>query len=246
MHAQAPEPKATQEGLVYGKAGDQILKMDYYAGAGVGLHPIAILVLGDAGSSEVKVAPLAAAGYDVFPVTCRMAPYPAPMEDVERAIRYVRFHAREWNGDARKVALIGASSGAYVSTIVGLRNASGVMGSDDAVSRESARVQAVVALFGAAGSPTDNGLGSMLEPLLKEKGDEAALARSSENYVDPDAPPLLLMLAASETPAPVVGSTDLQDALKKVGIRCELIRLRNGAQGEAEQQLVEWVNKSLH
>ncbi len=36
----------TQEGLGYGQAGDETLTMDYYAPAGSGIHPIAIIIHG--------------------------------------------------------------------------------------------------------------------------------------------------------------------------------------------------------
>jgi acetyl esterase len=271
-HAQPRSLKPTQEGLAYGKAGDQTLTMDYYAGAGVGMHPIAIIIHGGGwtsgtsknGSEAYCADFLAPAGYDVFSINYRLAPqypYPAAVHDVERAIRYIRFHAREWNGDGRKIALVGGSAGGYLSTMVGLINASGVKGSDDTVDRESARVQAVVTLFGVSdlrGMPMYESIHALIDPLIKEKGQEAALAQASPiTYVNPDAPPFLLIHGDKDESVPFAQSTELQQALQKVGVPCDLIRIPNGIHATGtwhtipnvpdwERQMAEWLNKTLH
>ncbi len=261
----------TQEGLVYGRPGDEGLTMDYYAGAGVGGHPIAIIIHGGGwtsgtsknGSEAYCADFLAPAGYDVFSINYRLAPqhpYPAAVEDVERAIRYIRFHAREWNGDSKKIALVGGSAGGYLSTMVGLINASGVKGSDDAVDRESARVQAVVTLFGVSdlrGMALNDSIHALLDPLIKEKGQEAALAQASPiTYVNPNAPPFLLIHGDKDESVPFAQSTELQEALRKVGVHCDLIRIPNGIHATGtwhtipnvpdwERDMAQWLNKTL-
>lgn len=263
--------KATQEGLVYGHAGGEALTMDYFAGAGPGPHPIAIVIHGGGftsgtskNDSEAYCADfLAPAGYHVFSMNYRLAPqhpYPAAVEDVKRAVRYIRFHARDWNGDSRKVALIGGSAGGYLSTMVGLLNASGVMGSPDSVDRESARVQAVVTLFGVSNLqalPMGESLHALLDPLIQQKGAEAALAQASPlAYVNPSAPPFLLIHGDKDEAVPFAQSTELQDALRKVGVRCDLIKIPNGPHStvtwhtipnvpEWERDMTEWLNKTL-
>src|ERR1700722_16949967 len=95
-----------QEGIVYGTADGQPLTMDYYAPKGSGVHPIAIIIHGGGyhggdskSGSEAYVADfLAPAGYAVFSVNYRLAPkypYPYMVYDVERAVRYIRYHARD-------------------------------------------------------------------------------------------------------------------------------------------------------
>src|SRR5262245_26231251 len=58
--------------------------------------------------------PLTAAGYTVFAVNHRGAPrfhYPAAIEDVQRAIRFVRAHAGDYGIDAAHLGGLGGSSG---------------------------------------------------------------------------------------------------------------------------------------
>src|ERR1700721_350189 len=147
----------TQDGIVYGVADGQPLTMDYYAPKGSGPHPIAIVIHGGgyhggdskAGSEAYVADFLAPAGYAVFSINYRLAPkypYPYMVLDVQRAIRYIRANARQWNADPDKIALVGGSAGGFLSNMVGLLNAPGDPTATDPVDRVSAKAQAVVSL----------------------------------------------------------------------------------------------------
>src|ERR1039457_5737810 len=112
----------TQDDIVYGTADGQPLTMDYYAPKGSGVHPIAIIIHGGgyhggdskSGSDAYAGDFLALAGYAVFSVTYRLAskyPYPYMVYDVQRAVRYIRYHARDWSANPGKIALVGGSAG---------------------------------------------------------------------------------------------------------------------------------------
>ena len=96
----------TQDSVLYGTADGQPLTMDYYAAKGAGPHPIVVLIHGGgyhggdskSGSEAYCADFLAPAGYAVFSVNYRVAPkypYPYMVLDVQRAVRYIRFHAKE-------------------------------------------------------------------------------------------------------------------------------------------------------
>src|SRR5437870_12966381 len=118
----------SEDGIVYGEAGGEKLTMDYYPPAGPAPHPIAIVIHGGGfvggtskNNSEAYCADfLAPAGYAVFSVNYRLAPkfpYPAMVEDVERAIRYIRYNAKRWKADPKRIALVGGSAGGYLRDI---------------------------------------------------------------------------------------------------------------------------------
>src|SRR6476469_193069 len=169
----------SEDGLVYGEAGGEKLTMDYYAPAGPAPHPIAIIIHGGGfvggnskNNSEAYCADfLAPAGYAVFSINYRLAPmhpYPAMVQDVQRAIRFLRRHARQWNADPNRIALVGGSAGGYLSNMAGILNAGGIKGAKDPVDRASARVQAVVTLFGPSdfrNQPVSEGVQALLGPL---------------------------------------------------------------------------------
>ena len=155
--------------------------MDYYRAAGPGPHPIAIIVHGGGfvGGTSENISEaycadfLAPAGYAVFSINYRLAPkypYPAMVDDVLTAIRFLA--ATPANGTrTRTHALVGGSAGGYLSNMAGLRG----------VGTES-QVQAVVTLYGPSdftGRPVNDHTQALLGPMIKEKGEEAALREAS-------------------------------------------------------------------
>ncbi|MBI1790733.1 MAG: alpha/beta hydrolase [Acidobacteria bacterium] len=260
-----------EEGLVYGEAGGEILTMDYYPAAGKGPHPAAILIHGGGfvggnskNPSEAYCADfLAPAGYAVFSINYRLAPrhpYPAMVEDVERAVRFIRYNARRWDVDPGRVALVGGSAGGWLSNLAGVRKRRAIPGASDPVDRASARVQAVVTLYG----PSDfrnrelgGNLKALLGPLAEKKGVEAALAEASPvMHITGEEPPFLLIHGDQDATVPIAQSTHLQAALKAGHVRCDLIIIRGGGHGTGrwhkvpgvagwEREMTEWLNLML-
>src|SRR5438552_16555630 len=132
----------SEDGIVYGEAGGEKLTMDYYPPAGLGPHPIAIIIHGGGfvrgtskNNSEAYCADfLAPAGYAVFSINYRLAPkfpYPAMVEDVERAVRYIRHNAKRWKADPNRIALVGGSAGGNLRNMGGRLGGPGVKGAKD-------------------------------------------------------------------------------------------------------------------
>jgi acetyl esterase len=262
----------TRENLVYGEAGGQQLTMDYYAPKGPGVHPIAIIIHGggyqrgnsQSGSEAYCADFLAPAGYAVFSVNYRLAPkypYPYMVYDVERSVRYLRHNAKEWNADPNRIALVGGSAGGFLSNMVGLSGAPGDPAAPDPVDRESAKVEAVVTLFAQssfATVPLNRDVHALLDPLIRQKGEKEALREASPiTHVSKNAPPFLQILGDRDEYIPFTEATNLQAALQKVGVRCEIIRIPNGTHGTGswhtlpgvpdwERQMTEWLNGVLH
>jgi alpha-L-fucosidase 2 len=261
----------TESGLVYGVADGQTLTMDYYAPKGDGRHPIAIIIHGGGyhggdsrSGSEAYVADfLAPAGYAVFSINYRLAPkypYPYMVLDVERAVRYIRHNATRWNADPNKIALVGGSAGGYLSNMVGLLNAPGDPKATDPVDRESARAQAVVSLYAQSSFefvPLNADVHRLLDPLIAKKGEKEAIREASPiTYVNKDDPPFLEILGDKDEYIPMTEATNLQAALHKVGVRCDIIRIPGGHHGTGgwnklpgvpdwEREMTEWLNARL-
>ena len=262
----------TREGLSFGEADGEKLTMDYYAPKGPGVHPVAIVIHGGgyqrgdskSGSEAYCADFLAPAGYAVFSVNYRLAPkypYPYMVYDVERSIRYLRHNARQWNADPGRIALVGGSAGGFLSNMVGLLSAPGDRAATDPVDRESAKVQAVVTLFAQssfATVPLNRDVHALLDPLIQRKGEPQALREASPiTYVGKNAPPFLQILGDRDEYIPFTEATNLQAALQNVGVRCDIIRIPNGAHGTGswhtlpgvpdwERQMIEWLNARLH
>ena len=264
--------KPTEEGLVYGTADGQTLTMDYYAPKGVGVHPIAIIIHGGGyhggdskSGSEAYIADfLAPAGYAVFSVNYRLAPqypYPYMVLDVQRAVRYIRYNSKKWDADPNKIALVGGSAGGFLSNMVGLQNAPGDEQAVDPVDRVSAKAQAVVSLYAQSSFefvPLNEDVHRLLDPLIAEKGEKEAIREASPiTYVSKNDPPFLEILGDQDEYIPFSEATNLQTALHKVGVRCDIIRIPGGKHGTGgwnklpgvpdwEREMTEWLNVRLH
>ena len=267
----APARTPTEDGIVYGVADGQQLTMDYYAPKGQGVHPIVIIIHGGgyvggtskSGSEAYCADFLAPAGYAVFSVNYRLAPkypYPFMVYDVERAVRYLRYNASKWNADANRIALVGGSAGGFLSNMVGLLNATGDTAATDPVDRESAKVEAVVTLFAQssfATVPLNNDVHALLDPVIQQKGEKEALREASPiTYVTKDAPPFLQILGDKDEYIPFTEATNLDAALRKVGVSSRIIRIPGGMHATGnwykvpnvpdwEKQMTEWLNSKL-
>ena len=116
--------REVQSDIEYGMAGDERLLLDACVPDGAGPFPIAIIVHGGGWSGGDKARdmsllfkPLSDANFTWFSINYRLAPkhrFPACIEDVEQAIRWVKTHAAEYKGDPQRIVLIGESAGGHL------------------------------------------------------------------------------------------------------------------------------------
>jgi poly(3-hydroxybutyrate) depolymerase len=94
------------------------------------------------------------AGYTLFVVNHRNGPrfhYPAAVEDVQRATRYIRYNANQYGIDPDRIGAFGYSSGAYLAVMLGVLDGTGDAHDPDPVNRVSVKVQCLV----GSATPTD-------------------------------------------------------------------------------------------
>lgn len=77
---------------------------------------------GQQGEGDLVAKELNKAGISAFVLWYRTNPYcfPVPLADMQRSVRYIRFHAKEYGIDPDKISAIGFSGGGY--EIAGLMN----------------------------------------------------------------------------------------------------------------------------
>jgi acetyl esterase/lipase len=93
-------------------------------------------------------------GYTVFAVFHACQPkftIPEVVGDINRAVRFVRYHAKDFGIDPDRIGVAGGSAGGHLSLMQGTAGDKGDLKAKDAVERTSSRVQAVACLF----PPTD-------------------------------------------------------------------------------------------
>jgi len=116
-------------------AGEQ-LKLDIaIPDSGSGPHPLIVCLhgggwsMGGKGSFRKYLADFASRGYAAAAIQYRLAPahqFPAPIDDVHAAIRFLRANAKRWNLDPNRITILGASAGAHLALLAGFDNRSSV------------------------------------------------------------------------------------------------------------------------
>lgn len=190
---------------------------------------------------------LAEKGYVVASINYRVAPtatFPAPLQDVKAAIRYLKAHADQWNIDKDRVGIIGGSAGGYLSAFAGTTSGTKIFDSGDNLN-ESSAVRCAVDLYGIS-DPTKIGMdyspevqklhasagatealwvngspvfGGRDGGILADK--EAAEKANPIHYIGQNSAPMLLMHGTADTVVSP-GQTDLlYQALRKNGITAE-------------------------
>ncbi len=221
--------------IPYCSPGGIELKMDLYYPAYGGPWPALVYVHGggwtEGDKSGVLVTP-SEAGYLVASINYRLYPafqFPAMIEDVKCAVRFLRQHARQYNLDPERIALIGHSAGGHLVALAGLADESA--GWDVGQYRnQSSRVQAVVVLAGPA--DLTRGFPGWVDQLLRGVfGAEQLVSGSPVTYASPDDPPFLVIHGEADPVVPLEQATLLAQALTNAGVPVELLTVRNGGHG---------------
>lgn len=142
-------------GIVYGERHGRPLTLEVARPARPNGLGVILMVSGSwkSGANSFKpwiTAPILRRGYTVFAVSHLSQPQATVMEiveDVSRAVRFIRHHAREYGVDPDRLGVTGGSSGGHLSLMLATRGGPGPADASDPVSRESSAVQAVAIFF---------------------------------------------------------------------------------------------------
>ncbi len=239
-----------EKNIVYGMYSGLALLMDVHRpekpnGYGVifvsGSGWQAPLTYGAVGLKEGQIGiwgpPLLNAGYTVFAINHRATPrfhYPAAVEDVQRAVRFVRHHAKQFSIDPSRLGAVGGSSGAHLIGLVAFLAQAGIPDDVDAVNREPATLQTVV----LRAAPTDlQKIGHGAVVLFMERlptaadGEKLYSAASPITHVSSSSPPVLLLHGDSDDTVPFEQSVAMEGVLRRVNVAVKLVRIAGGEHG---------------
>jgi acetyl esterase/lipase len=197
------------------------LEADLYLPQTAGRRPAVLAVHGGSwsgGSPAHMIAisrGLARRGFVVMNVAYRKAPaylYPAPLEDLAQALRWLRDNSADLDIDARRIGAFGYSAGAHLVTLLATR------GADDAP-----QLAAVV----AGGTPADL-LRWPDSPIVTRflgkpsyEAQELWAEASPVTHVSKDDPPMYLYHGADDTLVEPGQTEALADALRQAGVPVE-------------------------
>jgi acetyl esterase/lipase len=208
-------------------------------------------------------APFLKHGYTVFAVVHGTQPkftIPEILDDMNRAVRFIRFHAKDYSIDPDRIGVTGGSAGGHLSLMQGTAGDAGDPKAKDAVDRVSSRVQAVACFF----PPTDflnwgekgkekidrhdfqKPFGAALDfhefdkeqalyvPVTeKDKLREIGRKISPVYHVAKDSPPTLIIHGDKDDLVPIQQSEVIIDKFKECGVECKLIVKKGQGHGWA-------------
>jgi acetyl esterase/lipase len=255
-----------KQDVIYGRKFGTALTMDVFTpknqsnGAGVILAVSGGFRSGheQIGLLYVFIRPFTDRGYTVFAVVHGSQPrYTVPeiVQDMNRAVRFIRHHATDYGIDPNRIGMTGASAGGHLSLMMGTAGEKGDPAAPDPVDRESSRVQAVACFFPPTdflnwGKPGDARIHAMdhappyraafdYRELDKERMmwvaitdskrlEEVARQISPVSHVTPDDPPTLIIHGDADKLVPLQQSELIVEKLKKAGVATNLV-IKKGA-----------------
>jgi acetyl esterase/lipase len=262
-------PFVRAEDIVYGRKFGTALTMDVFTprehANGLGLI---LVVSGGWFSGHEQIRPLfvermVARGYTVFAVVHGSQPrftIPEILQDMNRAVRFVRYHARDYKVDPDRLGIYGFSAGGHLSLMQGTAGDRGNPDSKDPVERISSRVQAVACFFPPTdflnyGKPGENALGRGVLAGFKPPfdfhdrdakagtferiTDEAKIREigkqiSPITHVSEDDPPTLIIHGDADNLVPIQQAESFVAKLKEAGVAAKLVVKPGAGHGWAD------------
>lgn len=158
--------------------------------------------------------------------------HPAPLQDVLRAVRYVRAHAAQFHVRPERIGVMGSSAGGHLAASAGTLFDSPLGRTGAPLDAVSARPDFLVLLYPVI----------TMEAPYAHKGSRTALIGASpspelvqlmslEKQVTPDTPPTLLIHTQEDQTVPVENSILFYQALTRAHVPAEMYLFEHGAHG---------------
>jgi acetyl esterase/lipase len=237
-----PEGITFHRNLEYGTGGVETLKLDLALPEKPSAKPLPVIVMihgggwrgGNKDGHILQTFGFAQQGYAAATVQYRFAPkhkFPAQIEDVKCAVRYLRANAEKYNLNKDRIGAIGFSAGAHLSMLLGTMDKNDGLEGDGGNAEQSSKVQAVVSFFGptdlaAADYPAN--VVAMIDDLVGAKAGEKPELRKAASpvtYVNEGDAPTLIYQGTKDRLVPHTQAYLMADALTKAAVpgRVELL-----------------------
>lgn len=233
---------SVQRDIPYGAVNGHPLLLDIYEpGEHIGLLPAVILIHGggwisfDKSTMQTMGMFLARSGFVAFSVDYRLFHekenlWPAQLDDVQRAVRWIRANAAKYGVDPQSVGAFGHSAGAQLAALLGMEDTRD--NSDPALANYSSKVQAVVDVSGPTDFTTHNDPDAVAFLTAFFGGDYAHDAKvwqdaSPAFHVAKDVAPFLILQGTQDESVPLAQAQELADRLKQAGATVKFVTVED-------------------
>jgi acetyl esterase/lipase len=230
-----------EQNVSYGPVNTSELGLDVYEPAerDAKTRPAVVLIHGGGWTSFDKSTMrgmgqfLARSGFVGFAVDYRLFQgtqnrWPAQLDDVQRAVRWVRANAAKYGVNPKRIGAFGHSAGAQLAALLGMEDTRD--NSDPVLAHYSSRLQAVVDVSGPTDFTMDRkpeGVAFLANFLGAEysKHPEVWREASPVFHVSSDAAPFLIMHGTQDQEVPISQSQELFEKLQASGVPASFIKI---------------------
>jgi acetyl esterase/lipase len=238
-----PDTSTIQQNVLFASVKGTDLHLDVYqpAGSATGARPAVVLIHGggwtslDKGTMRGMGKFLARSGFVGFAVDYRLLQdkqnrWPAQLDDVQRAVRWVRANAAQYNIDPNHIGAFGHSAGGQLAALLGMEDTRD--NSDPALAQYSSKVQAVVDVSGPSDFTVDpdreaefltNFLGVSFAQNPGAWRDASPVFHAAK-----DNAPFLIVHGTEDKDVPISQSQELFDKLQAAGVPASFIKVNDG------------------
>jgi len=282
--AQAEETFTRKEDVIYGRKFGMALTMDVFTPTkNPNVAAVILTVSGGWISDHDKIQPvfvseLIKRGYTVFAVVHGSQPkftIPECVADMNRAVRFIRYHAEDYKIDPNRIGITGASAGGHLSLMLGTAGDEGNSGAKDPVDKVSSKVEAVACFFPPTdflnyGKPGIKSLGlepehrfkapfdfhtqdaatKLFKPVDMETREKICKDCSPAYHVSKGDAPTLIIHGDADQLVPLQQSELIMEKFKEAGVPAELVVVKGGAHGWPTiladfKTIADWFDKYL-
>lgn len=253
-----------KQDIEFAKVDGVSLTLDAYVPDGAGPFPGVVIVHGGGfarGDKQTYVPPLfeplSQAGFAWFTINYRLHPqakFPAMVDDIEAAIKFVKTHAKEYKVDLRRVVLMGESAGGALISYVGVRQQSAL------------KLAAVVPFYGVHdwALRAQEEIAGKVGPSIWRDVFEVPPGNSPEavkrmrevsavNHIKKGLPPFLLIHGTADPQVAYEQSVEMQKRMRAAGNVCDLITVEGGPHGmgvitqypDTKVKMIAWLKQTL-
>lgn len=237
----APASGAFEENVVYATVNGTALHLDVFEPPDRGnqTRPAVILIHGGSWTGFDKSTMsgmgrfLSRSGFVAFAVDYRLFKgtenrWPAQLDDVQRAVRWVRANAAKYGVNPDRIGAFGHSAGAQLAALLGMENTRD--NSDAALAKYSSKVQAVVDVSGPSDFTTDHdadGDAFLTKFLGGDEANHPDLWKDASPvfHVAKDNAPFLIVHGTKDEEVRISQSQELYDKLHAAGVAVSFVKL---------------------
>ena len=158
--------------------------------------------------------------------------YKAPIQDAQRAIRYIRYYANEFNIDKNKVGVIGSSAGGHLASTLGTHFDKTYYKPTDSIDKELIRPDFLMLIYPVISMKKGiTHMGSRRNLLGKTPTEELVLQFSNELHVSENTPSTFIIHSGDDKAVPVENAIKMYQSLVQHKIKATMHIYPEGGHG---------------